>query len=158
MVAICYFQGNKAHLCGKVPITLHWWQVLCSILQVCLLLPRHHVSLDQGHWLGLLSPPALGYVSTDQQHQHLRLLRAEAQLWYQGFLSREHEQMNHSLEKEKLQAIKQGGKLKVCTFLSLLCLNCSLKSFALFFQVFLQLCWMSRAVVSQTSLKSNTLS
>ena len=71
---------------------------------------------------------------------------------------RGYKHMNHSLEKEKLQAIKQGGKLKVFTFLCLLCLNFSLKNLALFFQVFLQLCWRSRAVVSQASLESDTLS
>lgn len=34
-----------------------------------------------------------------------------------------YEHMNHSLEKEELQAIKQGGKLKVFTLLCLLHLN-----------------------------------
>lgn len=89
MVAICYFQGNKTCLCGKMPISLHWWQVLCSILQICLLLPFYHISADQGCQSGLLSPPALGFASTDQLHQRWLLPRPKAPLRYQGSVLRE---------------------------------------------------------------------
>lgn len=129
MVAICYFRGNKACLCGKVPITLHWWQMLCLILQIYLLLPCHHISLDQGHWLGYcpLQPSVRKHGSAAPAH-------APAQSQGPG-LSQErrgYEHMNHSLEKEKFQAIKQGGKLKAFTFLCLLCLNFSLKTWHCF--------------------------
>lgn len=65
--------------------------------------------------------------------------------------------MNHSLEKEKLQAIKQGGKLKVFAVLCLLHLKFSLKILALFSRFSFTFAG-SRAAVSQASLKSDTLS
>lgn len=101
-----------------------------------------------GIWapFGTAVPPALGNVSTAQLHQLLP--RAKAQLWCWGFLLGE--PMNIKItaqKKEKFQAIEQGEN-KVSAFLCLLCLNFSLKSSALLFQVFLQLYWKSRAVDS----------
>lgn len=151
-----HFQGNKTCICGKVPITPHEKQLLCSILQVSLLLPCHH-----GLWalFGTAVPSALGNVDTARLHQCSLLPRAKAQLCSLGFLLGG-EGMNISITAQKRKNFKQLSKEKnkVSAFLCLLCLNFSLKSLALLFQVFLQLYWMSRAVDSQASLKKDTLS
>lgn len=139
-----HFQGGETCLRGKVPLTPRKKQMLCSILQVCLLLPCHHVFLEYGHRLGLQFPSPWN-VSTAQLHQHSAVVLGLS-------LRKGYEHKNHSSENQKFQAIEKG-KNKTSAFLCLLCLNFSLKSLALLFQVFLQLYWKSRAVERHTFLK-----